>query len=249
MARMVIEKEFAARRSQILDTAQQLIYTRGYEQMSIQDIIRGVGMSKGAFYHYFESKPALMEALCDRMFQEAKDLILPIADDPKLSAIEKFELYFNTSARWKIARKDFLIELLRIWYNDDNLIIREKVTRGGMTLVIPMFSRMIRQGISEGIFHTVYPEQVAEVVMSLVLTLGDSLSMYILKSETISDQTERNELVETINRLSLAYTEALERILGCKPGSLNILDVDTLKAWLLTPREPLPAQQMREKGS
>jgi AcrR family transcriptional regulator len=235
MARMVNEKEFAARRSQILDVAQQLIYTKGYVQMSIQDILDALKMSKGAFYHYFESKPALMEALCDRMFDEAQVLILPIADDPKLTAIEKFVLYFNTSARWKIARKDFLIELLRIWYHDNNLIIREKVTRGGITMVVPMFSRMIQQGIVEGSFKTDYPEQMAEVVMSLMLSLGDSLSMQILKSEHVRDQQERQELVDTVNKLALAYKQALERVLGCIPGTLNVLDVDTLKAWLITP--------------
>jgi AcrR family transcriptional regulator len=237
MARIVNEKEYAARRNDILDVAQRLIYTQGYEQMSIQDILDALKMSKGAFYHYFNSKPELMEALCDRMFQEAKSLILPIADDPKLTAIEKFALYFNTSSRWKMAQKDFLIELLRIWYHDSNLIIREKVTRGGITMVVPMFSRMIQQGIAEGSFKTTYPEQMAEVVMSLMLTLGDSLSIQILKSETIRDEQEREDLINTINKLTAAYMEALERVLGCTPGSLNLIELDTLKAWLITPRE------------
>ena len=237
MARVVNEKEYAARRNEILDVAQRLIYTQGYEKMSIQDILGELQMSKGAFYHYFDSKPALMEALTERMINEAQLVISPIADDPHLTAIEKFELYFNATARWKMAQKEFLMALLRVWYHDDNLVIRDKVTRSGMELILPLFKRIIHQGIAEGTFITPYPDQMAEVVMSLMLTLGDSLSIQILKSGTILDAQQREDLINTINKLAAAYTDALERILGCVTGSLNIIELDTLKSWLITPSE------------
>jgi len=40
MARIV--KAHAVRRNEILDVAQRLIYTEGYEQMTIQDILDGL---------------------------------------------------------------------------------------------------------------------------------------------------------------------------------------------------------------
>ncbi len=63
MARIV--KAHAARRNEILDVAQRLIYTKGYEQMTIQDILSDLQISKGAFYHYFDSKQALLEAIIE----------------------------------------------------------------------------------------------------------------------------------------------------------------------------------------
>src|SRR5262245_58568880 len=54
MARVV--KEHAVRRGEILDVAQRLVYTSGYEQMTIQDMLDELQISKGAFYHYFSSK-------------------------------------------------------------------------------------------------------------------------------------------------------------------------------------------------
>ena len=54
MPRVVKEEDYAARRNEILDVARQLVYTKGYEQMSIQDILDALKISKGAFYHYFE---------------------------------------------------------------------------------------------------------------------------------------------------------------------------------------------------
>ena len=65
MARIV--KEPAVRRNEILDAAQRLVYRKGYEQMTIQDILDDLHLSKGAFYHYFDSKQSLLEALIERM--------------------------------------------------------------------------------------------------------------------------------------------------------------------------------------
>ena len=54
MPRIVNEVDYAARRKEILDVTRKLVYTKGYEQMSIQDILDSLNISKGAFYHYFE---------------------------------------------------------------------------------------------------------------------------------------------------------------------------------------------------
>ena len=76
MARIV--KEHAVRRNEILDVAQRLVYTKGYEQMAIQDILDALSIAKGTFYHYFVSKQALLEALIKRMIDEAELLANPL---------------------------------------------------------------------------------------------------------------------------------------------------------------------------
>ena len=73
MARTVNEQDRTLKRSEILDAAQRLVYTKGYEQMAIQDILDALKISKGAFYHYFGSKQDLLEALVERMQQEAQE--------------------------------------------------------------------------------------------------------------------------------------------------------------------------------
>src|SRR3954462_785390 len=101
MARSVNEKEYALKRNQILDVTQRLVYTKGYEQMAIQDILGVLKISKGAFYHYFDSKPAWLEALVDRIGEAAFDLLNPIVHDPPLPALEKLQRFFDTAVRWK----------------------------------------------------------------------------------------------------------------------------------------------------
>ena len=67
MARIVNKEEYNRKRNEILNSAQKLVYTIGYDQMTIQDILNETKMSKGAFYHYFSSKSDLLEALITHM--------------------------------------------------------------------------------------------------------------------------------------------------------------------------------------
>ena len=50
-------------KSRIVSTAWQLFYRYGYDNTTIDDIVEASNTSKGSFYHYFESKDALMGSL------------------------------------------------------------------------------------------------------------------------------------------------------------------------------------------
>ena len=86
MARIVNQEEYEIRRNEILDAAQRVVYTKGYELMSIQDILAEVKISKGAFYHYFGSKQALLEALIQRLVDQIQQVLIPVIQDDQLSA-------------------------------------------------------------------------------------------------------------------------------------------------------------------
>ena len=102
MARTVNTAVHAVRREAFLDAAQGLIQAKGYEQMSIQDVLDELDASRGAFYHYFDSKAALLEAVIDRMAVAAMATVAPIVDDPKLPATEKLTRLFSGMARYKV---------------------------------------------------------------------------------------------------------------------------------------------------
>jgi AcrR family transcriptional regulator len=52
-----------ASKARIFDTAVRLIKKNGYDQTNISAICREAGVSTGAFYHYFESKQAILNEL------------------------------------------------------------------------------------------------------------------------------------------------------------------------------------------
>lgn len=51
-------------REHILNTAFKLFSTKGFKEITMQDLVKASGLSKGAFYHYFNSKKEIyMEAM------------------------------------------------------------------------------------------------------------------------------------------------------------------------------------------
>jgi len=57
------------RRVQILDAAEKLFFEQGYDRTSVQDILGALQMSKGGFYHYFDAKDSVLQAVSERRAQ------------------------------------------------------------------------------------------------------------------------------------------------------------------------------------
>jgi AcrR family transcriptional regulator len=240
MARIVKEEERAARRNEIIDAAQRLIFTKGYEQTSIQNVLDELHISKGAFYHYFDSKQTLLEAIILRMSDEAMRLVTPIVRDPNLSALEKFHQYFDTGARWKTARKDFFLSLMEVWYRDDNALLRQRLFATMVEFSSPLFTEIICQGVDEKVFTTAYPDQIAAVVLVLFQGLSDSIIEFILA------QALKDEIRRRTEKTIAVYLDAIERVLGAPSHSLKLVDLNMLKEWVDVPAEN-PALEMSLK--
>jgi AcrR family transcriptional regulator len=115
------------RRQELMMAAQQLFYTKGYENSSINDIIQAVGVSKGAFYHHFESKTAVLEAIVSQMLDQAVANLRAIIADETLPAIPKWRKMLLLSNSWKIERKAEVLEANRLMMMDENLLLRHKI--------------------------------------------------------------------------------------------------------------------------
>jgi AcrR family transcriptional regulator len=236
MARIFKEDEYNAKRDEILDFALSLVYSKGYEQMTTQDILDGLHISRGAFYHYFDSKQTLLEALVDRMAKAAEQSIIPIVEDPHLSALQKFQRYFEASARWKTMQKGLILNLLSLWYSDENFVIRQKLVAGTLTHTAHYLELIIRQGIEEKVFTTRFPEQAAVIIAGAALNLADSLIGVFLAP--VPDQAALQKVGIVLD----AYIDSVERILGAPTGSLQVLEADAFKDWLIV-APPIPAAE------
>lgn len=243
MARVVKEEEYIARRNEILDAGLRLLYSKGYDRMTIQDILDQLQMSKGAFYHYFDSKVAVLEAVVERMATEqVKPIFQSIVEDPQLPALEKLHQYFYMSTSWKTSNKAFLVTLMKVWFSDENALARQKMLARTLEHMGPFFIEIIKQGVREGVFSTPYPEVASEVTINLMYDLAFA-SGQMLMSEDIK-QSEDLQKVET---LYAAYGDVLERVLGAPKGSIQLMAAEALKVWFST-ENPLQDEALAEKA-
>ena len=215
MARTRNRAAHALRRDAFVDAAQRLIQAKGYEQMSIQDVLDDLDTSRGAFYHYFDSKAALLEAVVERMVDGALHAVDPVVADPDLPALDKLTRLIDGIGQWKAQRTDLLLSILRVWLADDNAIVREKFRREVVETITPILTAIIRQGVHEGTFAVTSPEHAARVTVSLLLGANEHASALYLGNHA-------GEIpFEVVEGALNAYPEAMERILGAPAGSLR----------------------------
>jgi AcrR family transcriptional regulator len=233
MPRIVKEDDYNQKRNQILDSATKFIYTIGFEQMSIQNIIEDLNISKGAFYHYFDSKQDLLIGLINRLGDQIYAQVNPIIDDDSLTAIEKINKYFHQAAEIKLTQSQYLAPIMRVWYTDDNAVVRERLMDASCDIIAPIFNRIILQGIDEGSFRHPYPDRLGEVLFQIFEDVGD----LIAKKLVLDDPADRDEgfMVETIT----IYTDIFEKILNAPKGSITIVTPEILGKWVnLIRKEP-----------
>jgi AcrR family transcriptional regulator len=241
MARTVKHEEREGKRNEILDVAQRFVYTRGYEQMSIQDILDELKISKGAFYHYFDSKQALLEGFIDRMIQQFERENLPILTNTQLTAWGKFQFFISQSVQWKNVRRDQLIGLLKVWYHDDNALVRQKTTSRLMDRHAVILAAVLEEGLRDGTVRVSSPEITANLVLTLMIGLGESMARQILSLGAPDDTANSQEAMQKIEAFAQTYARVIEDALGAQRGSLVLIDKTTINAWinswLATPEE------------
>src|SRR3977135_373343 len=152
MARTVNATLRTVRREAFLDVAQRLVQTKGYDAMSIQDVLNELEASKGAFYHYFDSKQALLEAVVERFADDGIATLAPVLEDPDLPALRKLEGIFAGIGRWKAERKELVLAIIEVWNSDGNAIVREKVRRMTVNRLVPLLSPALTHGVRQGPF-------------------------------------------------------------------------------------------------
>lgn len=80
------EQEKNVIRAQLLEKGKQLIEKHGIRKTSIDDIVEAVGISKGAFYFFFESKEELLLAILEQLEQHFRNRIFDFSISKKSDA-------------------------------------------------------------------------------------------------------------------------------------------------------------------
>jgi AcrR family transcriptional regulator len=218
VARKVKPDEHAARRREILDAALELMREKGYARMTIDDVLAKMQMSKGALYHYFGSKYALLEGIVDAIGESGVRELQAVVDDPDLGAIDKLHAYFRTEDALKAENITAVTTLMRLRHDENNALLRQKLSQESMRTTVPMLEAIIRQGCDEGVFDTDYPHEAAVIVTGMGLHLADAFIDAIEADGNVGADTSGPHIQSVL----AAYIQAFERILGAPSGSLRV---------------------------
>lgn len=212
-------RNFDKTRSLLLEAANQLFASQGYDRTSVEAIIQQAGVSKGAFYHHFSSKQEILDAVAERMTAEAMDAIRPAAADRSDGAVARLNRFFGASRTWSVAHFELLKEVLAVLYRDENTTMRRKIEAHTAALSVPLLAEIVRQGMDEGVFDPPDVDLTARMMLQLTWVMREANVRTLLESGT-SPQT----LTALQKRADITF-EMLERMLGASRGSIERVNV------------------------
>ncbi len=194
-------KDALERRNEILDVAENLFVTNGYDNTSTNDIIKVVGIARGTLYYHFKSKEDILDAMIERIEEGLLKRASVIASDKNIPVLEKIPLTV------KALNVDSAIgkEVLEQVHKPQNALLHQKMQKRIMEKIFPLLANIVREGMEEGLFSTKYPLEAVEMITTYSNIAFDELS----------------ELdPEVVQTKILAFIENTERVLGAKPGSM-----------------------------
>lgn len=136
------KKDSRNTKGRIVNAAWELFYEQGYENTTIDEIVERSMTSKGSFYHYFDSKDALLSSLSFLFDEKYEDLEETL--DPEMNSIDKL-IYLNHELFLMIENR-IPIDLLT------QLLSSQLITTGEKHLLDHnrKYYRLLRQIIIEG---------------------------------------------------------------------------------------------------
>ena len=149
----------------ILEVSLELFLSKGYDNTSIQDIIDHLGgLSKGAIYHHFKSKEAILIEVYARMSKVIEVQMTNIRDDKNLNGLEKLQKMFMSSLN-NVRHRELIASTPNLLKNPRLLAIQLEST---IHDVVPNYIEpVMQQGIKDGSIQTEYPRELAQVLILL----------------------------------------------------------------------------------
>lgn len=225
------------RQAEILDAARALFFEHGYEAASVQQIIDRIGISKGAFYHHFDSKEALLDRLVTHMAAEGAESARLAAEQAEGDALDRLAACYRQGWSYKQEHLAVGLEAMRAMYAPDNLHLRMRLVRASQLAALPVMSGIIRRGMDEGIFDCTDADWTAELILQLGTLVNDFLA-----EELLGGERPEPAVVKRLKQRLRLYAEAVERLLGAPRGRIRILNPSAI------PLIVAAAAALRERG-
>lgn len=210
------------KRQAIIEAAEKLFYKNGYEGTSIQDVLDVLHLSKGGFYHHFDSKLHLLDAICSKNIEIASNYAIDALNSCSGDAIEKMNLLLSHIGLMNQASSDFIGLVIRVAYAGEGALLRDSLKRGYIEKLLPYMSKVINEGVMQGLFTSPYPERLPEMIMYLGACFTDEVGFCLV-------DTKRNPEVAIVILEKLnAYRHAIESVLCAPYGSIDLYDMSAL---------------------
>ncbi|MEZ5208598.1 MAG: TetR/AcrR family transcriptional regulator [Acidimicrobiales bacterium] len=167
MANRRLTQRGQQRRQQLMDYATERFAENGYHPTSVAEIVSGLGVGKGVFYWYFDSKDELfLEILkqSQRDLRRHQHAAIAETDDP----VERIALGIRATLEWSSAHAD-LNRLVQFAATEERFL---PALRRGREVAAGDAQRHVIEGIASGRLRDLDPAYIAHGIIGITAQLA-----------------------------------------------------------------------------
>lgn len=215
-------KKGELRKEAIMKTAEKLFFEKGYAETSIQDILDALSISKGGFYHYFDSKNALLEEICRQ--RSARDIERLRAElfSNKLNPVQKLNQLLSALNIFGREQPQYAALVLKVSYVDGDVHFRDQLRTYMLESLRPMVDEVLREGMEAGDFFTRNPGTLGKLILMLGYDVNDEVC------RILAAESDNPDCIITIMDLLDVYRESIETLCGASFGNILLFDLEHL---------------------
>ena len=161
-------------RQKLLQAAAQELAEQGFDRANVNRMAELAGYSVGTLYNYFPTKRELMYAFIDETAQThvayIQDRVL-LVDAPD----QKIENFFEAGFAF-IENQNLLAKAIFTTLNSPDEDFKQRLFQAYQPLFILLAQDVISQGIQQGIFQQVQPQETASLIMLVYLGAGSQFN-------------------------------------------------------------------------
>ncbi len=184
-----VSKDPVERKNELIAVAEKLFLEKGYENTSVSDIAKTIGIAQGTFYYHFKSKADILEAVADKLISgleyQIGKFISPLQEHEHVG--KRINDMINVLFKIKRSGEKFLEYL----HKDSNLSLHNKLFQRAVNRIIPLFAKIIREGVRKKELNVDYPDETAEILASTVSYVWHLKDLDQQRYERIRKATEQ----------------------------------------------------------
>jgi len=203
------------RREELTRAAMKCIADKGYNRVTLDDVTKEAGLSKGIASYYFKNREELLVSVIQMIWDDLVDLTKKVWDIPeKLEKDE--ELYNGVKKHFTTQKFDIItimkegVKFLLLWIDKNSHVVKVilefycQVPRNPMIteLNINMHKHirnisaiLIQEGIKRGIFKKRNPQLTAYVLVSTIIGLALNQVIYEREFDNKKLEKDINDMV------------------------------------------------------
>jgi TetR/AcrR family transcriptional repressor of nem operon len=155
-------------RTALIEAGMDVMLQKGYNNTGIQEVLSSLGVPKGSFYYYFESKENFALAIIEHFDVEYSALVRGLLNDKQLTPLQRLHQYCESGKLNFLSqecRKGCLIGNLSQEMSDQSETLRKELS-AIMTKRIALFAECVKEGQELGeITPACSAEKLAEYFM------------------------------------------------------------------------------------